>query len=169
MVHQNWLICIQQSTDSMKMLGTLTSRWYLAECCATIYIRNVSNSISMVTGRWIQNYFPNNASQWHSLHQIIFWNLWDVLVVVKSLARWMYVVATVQKIPAKATVTPDRTIAWSNDWLRLGERATDRQCLLRSPEAIAYCDRSFLLEVGHRTIGRTRGRAINNDWRRSYD
>ena len=31
----------------------------------------------------------------------------------------------------------------------------------------AYCDRSFLLVVGHRTIGRTRGRAINTDWRRS--
>ena len=49
------------------------------------------------------------------------------------------------------------------------ERATDRQCLLRSPEAVAYCDRSFLLMVGHRTIGRTRGRAINNDCRISYD
>ena len=46
---------------------------------------------------------------------------------------------------------------------------TDRQCLLRSPEAAAYCDRSFLLVVGDRTIGRTRGRAINTDRRRSYD
>ena len=36
--------------------------------------------------------------------------------------------------------------------MRLGDRATDRQCLLRSPEAVAYCDRSFLLVVGHRTI-----------------
>ena len=44
---------------------------------------------------------------------------------------------------------------------------TDRQCLLRSPEAIAYCDRYCLLVVDRRTIGRTRGRAINNDWRRS--
>ena len=69
----------------------------------------------------------------------------------------------------KATVTPDRTIALSYDRLLFGERATDRQCLLRSPAAIAYCDRSFFLVVGHRTIGRTRGRAINNDWRRSYD
>ena len=51
----------------------------------------------------------------------------------------------------KATVTPDRTIYWSYNWLRFGERATDR---------------SFLLVVGHRTIRRTRGRAINNDWRR---
>ena len=34
-------------------------------------------------------------------------------------------------------------------------------------EAVAYCGRSFLLVVGHRTIGRTRGRAINTDWRRS--
>ena len=38
----------------------------------------------------------------------------------------------------------------------IGQRATDRQCLLRSPEADAYFDRSFLLVVGHRTIGRTR-------------
>ena len=46
-------------------------------------------------------------------------------------------------------------------------RLVDRQCLLRYPEAVAYCDRSFLLVVGHRTIGRRRGRAINTDWRRS--
>ena len=30
---------------------------------------------------------------------------------------------------------------------------------------VAYCDRSFLLVVGHRTIGRTHGRAINTDCR----
>ena len=60
----------------------------------------------------------------------------------------------------KASVTPDRTIAWTYDRLLFGERATDRQCLLRSPAAIAYCDRSFFR---HRTIGRTRGRAINID------
>ena len=66
------------------------------------------------------------------------------------------------------TARNDRTLSWSCDWLRFGERATDRQCLLRSPEAVvAYCDRSFWLVVGHRTIGHTRGRAINNDWRRS--
>ena len=28
----------------------------------------------------------------------------------------------------------------------------------------AHCGRSFLLVVGHRTIGRTRGRASNTDW-----
>ena len=33
--------------------------------------------------------------------------------------------------------------------------------------SVAYCDRSFLLVVGHRTIGRTRGRAINNEIVRS--
>ena len=31
----------------------------------------------------------------------------------------------------------------------------------------SHCDRSFLLVVGHRTIGRTRGCAINTDWGRS--
>ena len=39
---------------------------------------------------------------------------------------------------AKATVTPDRTIIGSYDWLRFGNGATDRQCLLRSPAAVAF-------------------------------
>ena len=43
-----------------------------------------------------------------------------------------------------ATVTPNRTISGSYDWLRLGQGATDRQCLLRSPAAaVAYGDRSL--------------------------
>ena len=40
-------------------------------------------------------------------------------------------------------------------------------CYDLQKRSVAYCDRSFLLVVGHRSIGRTRGRAINNDWRRS--
>ena len=40
-------------------------------------------------------------------------------------------------------------------------------CYDLQKRSVAYCDRSFLLVVGHRTIGRTRGRAINTDWRRS--
>ena len=67
----------------------------------------------------------------------------------------------------KVTVTPDRTISGSYNWLRLGQGAIDRQCLLRSPAPVANRDRSFLLVVGHRTSGRTRGRAINTDCRRS--
>ena len=51
----------------------------------------------------------------------------------------------------KATVTPDRTITGSYDWLRLDQGATDRQFLLRSPVVVAYRDR-FL-------------RDITNDWR----
>ena len=39
--------------------------------------------------------------------------------------------------PSKATVTPDRTISGSYDWLRLGQGATDRQRLLRSPAVVA--------------------------------
>ena len=39
--------------------------------------------------------------------------------------------------------TPDRTIYGSYDWLRFCQGATDRQCLLRSPVAVAYCDRSL--------------------------
>ena len=44
----------------------------------------------------------------------------------------------------KATVTPGSTISGSYDWLRLGHGTTDhvRQCLLRSPAAIVYRDRS---------------------------
>ena len=43
----------------------------------------------------------------------------------------------------KSTVTSDRTISGSYDWLRLGQGATGQQCLLRSPAAIAYRDRSL--------------------------
>ena len=43
---------------------------------------------------------------------------------------------------AKATVTPDRTISGSYDWLRLGHGATDRQCLLRSPATAGRIPRS---------------------------
>ena len=56
----------------------------------------------------------------------------------------------------KATVTPDRTISGSYDWLRLCQDATDRQCLLRSPAAVAYRDRCLRVVTGH---------AITNDWR----
>ena len=37
-------------------------------------------------------------------------------------------------------VQHDRTISGSYDWLRLGRGGTDRQCLLRYPEAVAYGD-----------------------------
>ena len=43
----------------------------------------------------------------------------------------------------------------SCDWLRLGQDATDRQCLLRSPAAAGRIPRLIS----------TRGRAITNDWR----
>ena len=56
----------------------------------------------------------------------------------------------------EATVTPDRTISGSYDWLRLGQSATDRQCLLRSPAAGAYRDRSLRLVALSRTIGEYR-------------
>ena len=62
----------------------------------------------------------------------------------------------------KATVTPDRTIGCDLTNVRpIGKVCYDLQ---KRQTAI---DRSFLLVVGHRTIGRTRGRAINTDWRRS--
>ena len=54
---------------------------------------------------------------------------------------------------AKATVSPDRTISGSFDWLRLGQGATDRQCLLRYPAAVAYRDRSLRVVALSRTIG----------------
>ena len=40
-------------------------------------------------------------------------------------------------------VTPDHTISRLYDWLRFGQGATDRQCLLRSPVAVAYYDWSY--------------------------
>ena len=55
----------------------------------------------------------------------------------------------------KATVTPDRTISGSYDWLQLGRCATDRQCLLRSPAAVGRISRSIS----------TCGRAFTNVWR----
>ena len=56
----------------------------------------------------------------------------------------------------KATVTPDRTISGSYDWLRLGQGATDRHSLLRSPAAVAYRDRSLRVVALSRTIGEYR-------------
>ena len=60
---------------------------------------------------------------------------------------------------ALATVTPDRTISGSYDWLRFGQGATDRQCPQRSPVPVVYRDWSL-------SFDRTRGRAITNDSRR---
>ena len=42
------------------------------------------------------------------------------------------------------------------------DRLTPLECwpVHMTRQETAYCDRSFLLVVGHRTIGRTRGRAI---------
>ena len=76
---------------------------------------------------------------------------------VNTSIKYLHAGMCVLSLVCKATVTQDRTISLSYDWLRFGERETDRQCLIRSPEAVvAYCDRSFLLVVGRRTIGRTR-------------
>ena len=63
-------------------------------------------------------------------------------------------------LESKATVTPDRAISGSYDWLRFDQGATDRQRLVQSPGAVAFTDRSL-------TIGRTRSRVITNDLRRS--
>ena len=53
----------------------------------------------------------------------------------------------------KPTFTPDRTISGSYDCLRLGQGATDRQCLLRSPATVvAYRDRSLRVVALSRTI-----------------
>ena len=56
----------------------------------------------------------------------------------------------------KATVTSDRTISGTYDWFRLGQGATDRQRLLRSPAAVAYGDRSLCVVALSRTIGEYR-------------
>ena len=56
----------------------------------------------------------------------------------------------------KATVTPDRMISGSYDWLQLGQGATDRQCLLRSPAAVTYRYRSLRVVALSQTIGEYR-------------
>ena len=56
--------------------------------------------------------------------------------------------------PTKAT--PDRTISGSYDWLRLGQGATIRQCLIISPAAVAYRDGSLIVVALSRTIGEYR-------------
>ena len=45
---------------------------------------------------------------------------------------------------------------WIVDWLRSGQGATDRQCLLRSTAAVAYGDRSPRVVAISRTIGEYR-------------
>ena len=57
---------------------------------------------------------------------------------------------------SKSTVTPYRTISGSYEWLRLGQGATDRQCLLRSPAAVAYRDRSLRIVALSRSMGEHR-------------
>ena len=71
-------------------------------------------------------------------------------------------------------VTPERTISGSYDWLRLGQGATDRQFLLRSPAAVACRDRSLRVVALSRTIGEYRWQdpsqeivrlvVVINDW-----
>ena len=55
---------------------------------------------------------------------------------------------------AKATVSPDRTISGSYNWLRLGQGATDRQFFATIPSS-GRIPRSIS----------TRGRAITKEWR----
>ena len=57
---------------------------------------------------------------------------------------------------SKASVTWDHTISGSYNWLRLGQCATDRQFLLRSPAAVAYRDRSLCVVALSHTIGEYR-------------
>ena len=64
---------------------------------------------------------------------------------------------------SEATVTPDRTISGSYDWLRVGQGATDRQFLLRSPAAVAYRDRSLSVVALSRTIGEYRSQEPSQD------
>ena len=78
----------------------------LEECTATRSTGNWSNSFWMVTGRIIQNSYPDN---WNfpvtpRLHQMIYWNSCDVLAVVKPHARHRYAVAAVQALPAQCAV-----------------------------------------------------------------
>ena len=67
-----------------------------------------------------------------------------------------HIIITCSRLATKATVTPDRTISGSYDWLRLGQGANDRQCLLRYPAAVAYGDWSLRVVALSRTIRKYR-------------
>ena len=75
--------------------------------------------------------------------------------MVSLCAVYSSLVGSAQPGLCKYTVTPDLTVSGSYDWLRLGQCATDRQWLLRSPAAVGRIPRSIS----------ARGRAITNDWR----
>ena len=142
------------------LAGVLGGLSYRSTASAT-FVSDCVKSLPLLHGRLLSLCFTFRSIPWY-ITVLQCWVLGFIWTVLFGLDYFSEILRF-----SSATVTPDRTIYWSYDWLLFGERATDRQCLLRSPEAVAYCDRSFLLVVGHRTIGRTRGRAINNDWRRS--
>ena len=80
----------------------------------------------------------------------------DLYEICNLSGNHSHIIITCSRLATKATVTPDRTISGSYDWLRLGQGATDRQCLLRSPAAVAYANRSLWVVVLSRTIGEYR-------------
>ena len=83
-----------------------------------------------------------------SLVCVYAWRFWPIVSAFVFSQRQLSLSASMHNTPG------------SYDWLRFGQGETDRQCLLRSQVAVAYCDWSL-------AIGRTRGRAITNDWIRS--
>ena len=94
-------------------------------------------------------------------------------IIVGTSVKWIvlcscldFLVGASHRLSIKATVTLHRTISGSHDWMRFSQGSTDCQCLLRSPVA-PYTEIGLWMVVGHRTIGRSHGRANTNDWRRS--
>ena len=64
----------------------------------------------------------------------------DIYEICHLSGNHSHIIITCSRLATNATVTPDRTISGSYDWLRLGQGANDRQCLIRSPAAVAYGD-----------------------------
>ena len=79
-----------------------------------------------------------------------------IKIIGTIIMKIMMTIIAMIVIVAKATVTPVRTIYGSYDWLRWGHGATDRQCLLRSPAAVAYGDQSLRVIALPQTIGEYR-------------
>ena len=66
-VHQHWLLCVQHMTHSMEMCPAhCTFSWHSGGIFSN-QIRREWTQQHLDGGRWIQNPFSNNSSQWHPL------------------------------------------------------------------------------------------------------
>ena len=79
-------------------------------------------------------------------------------------------VGSYQQGLCKATVTPDRTISGSYDWLWAKVRPIGRQCLLRSPSAVDWIISTARAIVGNlATSGSYQRPMYDQSWRPATD